>query len=275
MSTRTDPLQGAPASPDRVAYATGVLLDASDFEAEQLYHRGRLARALAWLHGGGTVAGLRVDWERQPDGGERVTVRAGLAIDRVGRVIEVPRDACLRLDRWYAGQNPADLDAALDDAAGGVIADVFLRFVPCPRGLTPAFASGPFDATDAVQPSRLRDGHELKLYLRRERPAPFPVPEWEDFSAVPAGERAERMQDRMFALWSERESAWTRDGLAPLAEHLPNQDATSVFLARLVLPATRGDPGEAPARTADDVSIENRRRRFVYPPAALARALGL
>jgi hypothetical protein len=40
----------------------------------------------------------------------------------------------------------------------GVIADVFLNFVVCERGKTPAFASGPFDALDAIAPSRLRDG---------------------------------------------------------------------------------------------------------------------
>ena len=63
MSSRADdPLAGVLA-PDRVFYAEGVLLSAADFEAEQAYHRGRLARALAALHGSGTVAGLRVIWQ--------------------------------------------------------------------------------------------------------------------------------------------------------------------------------------------------------------------
>ncbi len=42
---------------DRLCYALGVLLDASDFDAEQAYHRGRLARALVYLNGMGTAAG--------------------------------------------------------------------------------------------------------------------------------------------------------------------------------------------------------------------------
>ena len=40
--------------PDRVHYKTGVLLNADDFIAEQNYHRGRLARALACVNGSGT-----------------------------------------------------------------------------------------------------------------------------------------------------------------------------------------------------------------------------
>ena len=47
MSTRTDPLMDAELRPDRLHFATGVMLDREDFQAEQLYHRGRLARALA------------------------------------------------------------------------------------------------------------------------------------------------------------------------------------------------------------------------------------
>ena len=36
---------------DRVFYATGAMLDATDFTDEQAYHRGRLARALAYCTG--------------------------------------------------------------------------------------------------------------------------------------------------------------------------------------------------------------------------------
>ena len=54
-----DPIEIA-APPERVNYATGVLLDATDFRDEQTYHRSRLARAFRYLVGFGTVAGLRV-----------------------------------------------------------------------------------------------------------------------------------------------------------------------------------------------------------------------
>src|SRR5258708_794373 len=106
-----DPLAQKPELPDRLFYATGILLDAEDFRAEQLYHRGRLSRALAYLHGGGTVAGLRVDWIKPLNPGEdaafpkgrdeEIVVNPGIAIDRLGRVIEVPTSGCIRLMRWY------------------------------------------------------------------------------------------------------------------------------------------------------------------------------
>jgi hypothetical protein len=44
----------------RVFYSTGRMLGVEDFQAEQDYHRGRLARALLALNGAGTVIGLNV-----------------------------------------------------------------------------------------------------------------------------------------------------------------------------------------------------------------------
>ena len=44
------------------AHQTGVL-DTADFEAEQAYHRGRLALLTRYLHGTGTVCGLEVEIE--------------------------------------------------------------------------------------------------------------------------------------------------------------------------------------------------------------------
>ena len=76
--------------PDRVHYATGVLLGAEDFQAEQAYHRSRLARALAYAMGYGTLAGLAVSHEPaqpadadNPARSERLLVAPGLAIDRL------------------------------------------------------------------------------------------------------------------------------------------------------------------------------------------------
>ena len=73
MTTRTnlveDELSGGE-PPDRVFYATGVLLDAKDFQDEQMYHRARLARALAYAHSSGTVAGLRVEYQAPSEEGD-------------------------------------------------------------------------------------------------------------------------------------------------------------------------------------------------------------
>ena len=144
MGTRDDSLASVE-GPDRVHYATGVLLDAEDFRAEQDYHRGRLARALAYVAGSGTVAGLKVIHEPAiepvPESDdpvessgreERLLVEPGLAIDRLGRMIEVPRPLCIRLNRWYETEPAQSLnDGWHGDPINGVVVDLFIRFAGC------------------------------------------------------------------------------------------------------------------------------------------------
>ena len=119
MSIQTptaDPLFSQPRA-DRPAYATGMLLDAQDFSDEQTYHRGRLARALAFLAGGGTLAGLGVAYVPEATGQpEEIRVEPGLAVDRLGRLVEIPRPACLRLARWWAATAQPDGGDALAQA---------------------------------------------------------------------------------------------------------------------------------------------------------------
>src|SRR5689334_18486754 len=174
ISATKDPLD-ADVSPDRVAYAEGALLGVEAFTDDQTYDRGRLARALAFLDGSGTLAGLKVEYKGPRGPNEQVVTHPGAAIDRLGRLVEVPRDACIRLDNWYSAQTASDLVQGFHAAANGVIVDVFLRFVACDRALTPAFATGPFDATDYASPSRVRDGYKLELVIRKEGNPPLPA----------------------------------------------------------------------------------------------------
>jgi hypothetical protein len=270
-----DPLTDPLLAPERPHYATGMLLGAEDFLAEQAYHRGRLARALAWLHGYGTVAGLRVTVQpATPDTPEQLVVEPGLALDRLGRLIELPRPACLDLTRWLDALAADTRTGALHpkDAAdpyAGLVADVFVRFVQCPHALTPALASGPFDALDAAVPARLRDGYELELVPRAETAPPLPQNAWPDLDAIADPDaRAAAFHEAVFELWPEG----TRDldgrgRLEPLAEHLPNQDTAALWLARLAIPAA-GDP---PVRAPGDIVLDNASRPFV---PAQARWIG-
>lgn len=312
MTTRSDPFTKKSEPPDRLHYATGVLLDAQDFEAEQLYHRGRLARALAYTHGSGTVAGLGVAWapnrtddaDQEIPGTDRVIVEPGMAIDRLGRIIELPRAACLRLQRWFDAQSDTvlaqsfragvsmvgDLMQQAVTAEGGiewtvtagtaativdgVVVDIFVRFVACERGKTPAFATGPFDALDAVQPSRLRDGYELSLVPRRVTNPDLPVP-LPRHAPSPANTRAEReahAQDTILSAWREHRD-WTNEGLIRDPEQPATEDPTILFLARLVLPASVPAGEMRPVRTASaPVIVNNHLRRFVYTGGALGDA---
>ena len=80
--------------PRRVNYTAGLLLTASDFEAEQEYHRQMRYLHNRLLHGYGTVTGFDV----AVDDGTNVHVSPGLAIDALGREIIVTEQMCLRLD---------------------------------------------------------------------------------------------------------------------------------------------------------------------------------
>ena len=308
-----DPLYAQPLS-ERPVYATGMLLDAQDFADEQTYHRVQLARAMAFLAGGGTLAGLRVTHQAATTGAnavpEEIRVEPGLAVDRLGRLIELPRPACLRVPRWYDAQNAIDggdtlkraayadlnrflsaraiTEAALPDAAvvpdRAVVADVFLRFVACPRGLTPSFAAGPFDALNAVSTSRVRDAYELLLIPREGlhdahdgKPAYYGLPAAPGPAAVgdPTQDAAVRhtaLQDAVLDAYPVSGRSGSAGQLAPLPEQPDGLDPTAVFIARVLIPVAAGDP---PVRQGDAVLVDNWHRRIIPSASLLAQWIGI
>src|SRR6185295_7173087 len=124
--------------------------------------------------------------------GDELHVAPGIAIDGRGRLIEITTEMCITLTRWWNGESGDALTAAFTSAGStGVIADLFVRFVACGRGRTPAFASGPADALDASSYSRVRDAFELKLVPRTEASPPAPPDPWADVTgANPAAKLA-------------------------------------------------------------------------------------
>src|SRR5262249_30718794 len=219
-----------------------------------------------------------------PDGRvEEIIVEPGLAIDRLGRQIELPGSACIRLNNWYNGQSADSLIAALHGGSfNGVVADVFIRLFLFERGKTPAFATGPFDALDAVQPSRLREFYKLELVLRDEESPPLPENPWSELASIAdLNARKERLHTRIFDSWREGKDGphpgWDKDGPLPGREHVPGQDPTSLFLARITIPAAAaGAPNTRPIRDLGaNVLVDNQLRQFVYSPAALAGWLGI
>jgi hypothetical protein len=301
MTKRDDPLAGSEAT-DRVFYALGVLLDAGDLLAEQTYHRGRLARALSYLHGSGTVAGLKVthkpiaaDVETDPPRGE-IEVDAGLAVDPIGRLIEIPAKACIRVEKWYDSLDKTLLKDSLradphPAVAHGIIADLFLRFRACDRGKTPAFVSGPFDATDAIAPSRIRDGYELALALRIEKPLPkVPDNDWSSLTpitdlndAVAREARRAALRKAIFEAWDGGRNrvidALQKDQFIPQSlrwnaeKQEPDPDPAWVLLARVVIGTDNPGAGALPKRTGT-VEVDNDIRPFSVTAGALVRWLG-
>ena len=261
--------------PDRTFYALGTLLDAQDFQDEQTYHRGRLARALACLFGAGTAAGLKIGFK----GGKRVPlpqtdldeifVEPGLAIDSFGRQIELPRRACIRLQRWLDYHRDPERVAVLRGAVheGKAIAWLFVRFLPCERGKTPVIAAGPFDATNAVASSRVRDGYELRLFLegasdlplfRRAEGKPL-EPASRDALGAPGPARLRALQDQILDGWGrpldhKDEPGWVLLGRV---------DVPVIVTAEDVAYGVKTLPGDEP-------TLNNHLRPFVYGAWALA-----
>jgi hypothetical protein len=264
-ATHPDTLPDARAG-ERVAYFTGALLTAEDFLAEQDYHRGRLGRVLAYLHGAGTVAGLDVTVE---------PVRGDTAEVRVGRLVELERKSCLRLARWLDQQPESDVTAALDGDL--VVVDVFIRFHACLGALQPAFATGNMDTLDAAVPSRVRDHAALTALLRPAGEAPLPRA-----TVAPGGSDAAALQRfKREDLWNrlQRREQRERDGrlLALGPEHVVGlHDGTELLLARLTVPAVV-DAGAARPRLdpGRDVAVDNDVRLYSYGNAELALLAGL
>jgi hypothetical protein len=220
-----------------------------------------------------------------------------MALDQLGRLIELQRDACLRLDRWWEyhrTEKPGALTQAFDAAAGAVVAHVFLQFEPCARGLTPAFATGPFDALNAVQAARLRDGYRLSLepaaYAlgndpRRPRrpfggvaaellaPAIMAVNALSSPTLEEAAEAVRQVVEPRLAAMREALLDWTPPAAPNLPEGFPPEaDPQGVLLARVEIPASAGNPPSAPgAARVPDNSV----RGFVLPANLAARALQL
>lgn len=294
LSQPADPLASQPRAL-RPAYATGMLLDAQDFSDEQTYHRGRLARALAFLAGGGTLAGLELVYlAAGPKQVESLQVNPGLAVDRLGRLVELPRAACIRLPNWwtaldatkrtqashgnlarFVSQRLADSGAALP--ARALVADVFVRFATCPVGLTPSFASGPYDSLNAVSTARLCDAYELRLVPRPgldDSYAGLPPPPGGADVGDPAATAADRRDAMQDAILKGYAGDYQGDGqsLDKAPEQPDDVDPSAVFLGRVFLPVDAASP---PLRTADAPLLDNWGRRFLPPQALLAQWHGL
>jgi hypothetical protein len=284
--------------PERVHYAVGVLLDADDFDAEQTYVRGRLARALAALAGHGTMAGLKVSYQTDQNPELEIKVAPGLALDRLGRLIEVRREQCLRVKKWIEAQaiaseaRRADLiqNVATDGAAKILVLDVFLRYAVCAHGKTPAFAAGPFNATDYVVPSRLADAFELSVGLAARDPqtkallAPAnSLAELDTQLAALAAAATQAERDVLRRQWKVDAvlNAWPAgDPTAPteaprlpkLREHREVADWDKLLLARVSVPVVQdGAPLAASASfprvdSARELSVDNHLRPIVFNP---------
>lgn len=150
----------------RVAYEAGMMLGLEATRDEQAYHRRRLNRHQYWLHGFGTLAGMRVSIA--PDTNpESMTVRLqvspGIGIDGLGREVLLHETYCLNLGDWLAAQSEARLREGYNEADNLLWLKVCVRQKDCPVAQQPVLARKLNLSTDAVQPSRTAESVMLEL----------------------------------------------------------------------------------------------------------------
>ena len=244
-----DGLQTRPA-PERLYLFDGALLTQEHFRAEQLYFRGQLARLALHLHGAGTIAGLDVRYEPASGAGAEVRVAPGIALDRLGRLIELRQESCLTLATWLRQQNDdsataAEVQAGLRDPAGPLpqhlVADVYLGFHACARTPEPAFATGNADTIDGVQASRILDGGHLELVIRPQGDDREPASLAASQLAAPVTAETLRAYKRTgaWALTQPEDTPFRMPAGGTISEHIiagDRQDGSEILLARLILP---------------------------------------
>jgi hypothetical protein len=265
MASNPDPLLNITGGALRVFYSSGRMLNTEDFETDQLYHRSRLAHALSYVTGCGTLSGLNVTEQTSSAGVKELQISPGVAIDRAGRMIDVQATLCIRLQSWLDAQNTSDLSNGFKTANSAIIADIFLGFQQNQQGRTPSFAAGDYDATDAYDSDRWLDTFSAQLVLRFEATPPLPADPW---AAAFSGSSFDLNAVNTAIL------AGQSGAVAVPVEYPQGADETSIFLARVSVPATRANPGDRPAYDlSKPVIIDNSSRLFVYPTSLLTRIL--
>lgn len=126
----------------RNRYFSGRLLTASDFEAEQTYHRSKQQFRNLHTLGFGIVSGLSVTTK---DDGRSIQISAGYAIDGWGREVCVP----------------SAVDCPLPQKSDRLL--VSIGYVETETEPTPARAGEPSSGGNPVECARIEEGYEATL----------------------------------------------------------------------------------------------------------------
>ncbi|NMF90546.1 hypothetical protein [Aromatoleum petrolei] len=287
----------------RVNYAPGMLLGLEATRAEQDYFRRRATRHGYWLHGAGTVAGLRVSIRAEDPGNDtdnvrvRLVVSPGVGVDGLGREVSVAEPYCVDLGAWLTAQfEDEELWGALI-RDGYAAADnllwlkVTMRYQDCASGLQPVLATEVNAGTDPVQPSRVADCVLFELIAER----PDDVPAEEHLFAAHArikpydeietnlGER-ERAQVEAAAGATRAQLELGARLLHSLGDDNQSLVARQAFLtdpaqlartllARLAIRLTPPAPDPGLVVNPRRIEVDNLVRPFLFNAAALARLI--
>jgi hypothetical protein len=286
----------------RVSYQPGMLLGLEATRAEQGYHRRRHTRHAYWLHGSGTVVGLRVAATGDDPGDDttrtnvRLLVSPGVGVDGLGREVSVSEPYCLDLGAWVDALKPgppaseawsAALREGYEEATNVLGLEVTFRYQDAPSGVQPVIAMEVNAGTDPVAPSLVKDCVLLELRAARpvaaDREHPFAAHEGlrpyaeiapkladADRKQVEAATGAARAQLELaarllHALGEDSAAILSRESATTLAS-----DLARTLLARVSL---RLGDGRKPVVNPRRVAVDNLARPFLFNASTLARLL--
>jgi hypothetical protein len=169
MSTFTTEALQQTKKPDptkHVKYTQGMVLGVDEFVQEFAYLSGRDQWMVRDLVGYGTVSGLSVSADTDPNNPKpRVLVTAGTAVSPRGQMIRVSQNQCAYLNDWLAmEEHRAEVMRRLGSpAAGSLPLYVVLSYRSCPTDEVPIPGEPCRSEEELAAASRLKDDFVLDL----------------------------------------------------------------------------------------------------------------
>jgi hypothetical protein len=153
---------------ERLNYYDGQFMVARDFSDEQAFLLGKHREHVHYLHGWGTVCGLKVTQHPDPACRDRfILIEPGLGLDCCGREIHVTEKIYVDLR--------AELSAAPDKPAPGArTLLISLCYDECRTEYAPVLYSDCACGQDRCEPSRVRETFSVKLAMGVSAPKPKP-----------------------------------------------------------------------------------------------------
>jgi DNA-binding beta-propeller fold protein YncE len=159
------------ATDERLNYFTGQFLAERDFRAEQEYQIGKHRQHNRYLHGYGTVCGLKIVEHPNSDCRDRfVILEPGLALDCCGREIVVKEKVYIDLVKLFAAQN-IDLNNIKSEEQNHLLFS--LCYEECKTEFVPALYSECGCDEFGCDANRIVEGFEVKLQLLKDLPKPL------------------------------------------------------------------------------------------------------
>ena len=159
------------ATDERLNYFTGQFLAERDFRAEQEYQIGKHRQHNRYLHGYGTVCGLKLVEHPNSDCRDRfVILEPGLALDCCGREIVVKEKVYIDLVKLFVAQN-IDLNNIKSEEQNHLLFS--LCYEECKTEFVPALYSECGCDEFGCDANRIVEGFEVKLQLLKDLPKPL------------------------------------------------------------------------------------------------------